>query len=83
VPDPPLVLASDHAGLKDALIDGETGFSLPTGDAMVWTTTVPDVLAWSEDKRDAFVRNASASAKLHFAWPRVAKSTFAAYGWEV
>jgi glycosyltransferase involved in cell wall biosynthesis len=76
-----LVLVSDHTGLKDAVIDGETGLSLPPGDAAAWTGAVLDVLGWSDEKRTSFVENAIRVAKDYYSWPRVANGTFKAYGW--
>lgn len=76
-----LVLASAHTGLKDAVLDGETGLALPPGDAEAWRDALLKVLAWPEDERDRFVRNASCVARRRFAWSRVAESTLEAYGW--
>lgn len=75
-----LVLASAHTGLKDALIDGETGLALPPGDADAWRDALNDILAWPEIERERFVRHAVTVVKQHFNWSRVAKSTFEAYG---
>lgn len=76
-----LVLASAHTGLKDALIDGVTGFSLTPGDAALWIERVTEVLNWPEDQREAFVRNAAAKASEYYSWQRVAAHTFDAYRW--
>ncbi len=77
-----LVLAAEHSGLKDAVLDGETGIKLPPGDAAAWAKAIKDVLAWPEETRNAFVANAAATASKHFGWDRVAKETFGAYEWE-
>jgi glycosyltransferase involved in cell wall biosynthesis len=39
------VVAADLEGIKDAVVDGETGWLLPTGDAAAWAATVTSELA--------------------------------------
>ena len=75
-----VVLASAHTGLEDAVIDGETGFKLPAGDALAWLTKVREVLSWDEPKRAEFAVRASDRASEHYTWERVARSTYDAYG---
>lgn len=74
-----LVLAASHTGLKDAVLDGETGLQLPPGDVSAWVSTLHDVLGWPEDKRRAFLENAAATARRHYSWERVGRDTFEAY----
>ncbi len=67
-----LVLASDLEGLKDAIIDGENGFSLPSGDAHAWRSKVLEVLDGDFD-RVGFGRRASSYTSEHFSWDRIAR----------
>lgn len=76
-----LVLAAAHAGLDEAVLDGETGLKIPPGDAEAWVRTVRDVLGWPEARRRAFLERSVAVAGRHFSWDRVGRSTFEAYGW--
>ncbi len=75
-----LVLASRQSGLKDAVIDGETGFLLPPGNAEAWAEKIREVLNWSEERRGSFVVNATEVCARRFTWDRVAIDTVAVYG---
>ncbi|WP_338240577.1 glycosyltransferase family 4 protein [Aurantiacibacter hainanensis] len=74
-----LVLAAASGGLTDAVIDGETGFLLPSGDAEAWATRINDVAAWPSDKRQAFTEKAQALSREVYSWDRVAEETVAVY----
>lgn len=75
-----VVLAAYHSGLRDAVIDGKTGFHLPSGDAQAWIAKINEVIAWSTKERTRFKRHASEQAQAHYNWARVAQETFDAYG---
>ncbi len=77
-----LVLASHHSGLKEAVIDDETGFQITPGDAQAWAEKILDVAGWSNTRRADFTTNAKAACAQHFNWDRVATDTLAAYGLE-
>ncbi len=74
-----VVLAASSGGLKDAVIDGETGFSLPAGDAQAWADKIAKVAGWSAEKRTAFIATSQATAQHHYSWSRVATQTIEAY----
>jgi glycosyltransferase involved in cell wall biosynthesis len=74
-----LVLAADHGGLRDAVVDGTTGFLLPPGDADAWAGAILDLRAWSAARRAAFLAGSVAAVRRVFTWERVARETFAAY----
>lgn len=74
-----VVLAADCGGLKDAVIDGSTGFLLPSGDAGSWNERIRQILEWSEGARVGFLRNAMETTRRTYAWDRVARETFEAY----
>jgi phosphatidyl-myo-inositol dimannoside synthase len=75
-----VVLASDHGGLRDAVLDGETGFLVPCGDAQAWAAAVQRIAAWDKAQRTAFTEGAQARAREHFSWARVAAQVHALYG---
>ncbi len=75
-----VVLAADHGGLRDAVIDGETGFLVPAGDAAAWAARISEIAAWDPARRRAFVQAAQATAREHYSWERVARETLAVYG---
>ncbi|MEE4199421.1 glycosyltransferase family 4 protein [Erythrobacter sp.] len=74
-----VVLASNHGGLIDAVIDGQTGFLLPSGDAKAWAEKISEVTSWSEAKRADFKATSQHRARDYYSWSRVALQTYAAY----
>ena len=73
-------LAAACGGLREAVIDGLTGFLLPPGEADVWVGKIVDVSRWSPQARAAFIERSLAEAANRYSWPRVAEDTFRAYG---
>ncbi len=73
-----VVLASDHGGLKDAVLDGETGILLPSGFAQAWIETITQVLNWTSEHRAQFTQNAALKAREHYCWDRVARQVLEA-----
>lgn len=74
-----VVLASDHGGLKEAVIDNITGLSLPSGQAEAWIEAVSDVRGWTTNKRAKFVEQATRTIAQQFSWQRVAEETLQIY----
>ncbi|WP_057882527.1 glycosyltransferase family 4 protein [Tsuneonella troitsensis] len=74
-----VVLAADHGGLRDAVLDGETGFLVPSGDAQAWAAAVQRIAAWTDAQRTAFIERAQARARAHFSWARVAAQVHSLY----
>lgn len=74
-----VVLAAATGGLKDAVIDGETGFHIAPGDAEGWAAKIIEVLGWDADTRGEFLARSKATAQGHFAWSRVAAETAQVY----
>ena len=74
-----LVVAAHHSGLKEAVLDGRTGFSLPPGDAAAWIAKIREIYGWSEDQRNTFTESASREAARYFNWSRVADETIGRY----
>jgi glycosyltransferase involved in cell wall biosynthesis len=75
-----VVLAASTGGLIEAVRDGHTGLLLPPGDAPEWSAAIERVMGWSEAERAQFTDRARTAARTHYAWPRVARETVAAYG---
>jgi glycosyltransferase involved in cell wall biosynthesis len=72
-----LVLAAASGGLVDAVIDGETGFLVPSGDAQAWAAKIIEVTGWPAEQRHNFACRAMAQARVHYSWRRVARETLA------
>lgn len=69
-------LAAACGGLREALVDGITGFLLPSGDAVAWRARIAD---WSPETRTDFVTRSMQETHRRYAWERVAAETVAAY----
>ncbi|WP_416831300.1 MAG: glycosyltransferase family 4 protein [Erythrobacter sp.] len=74
-----VVVAAATGGLKDAVINGETGFLLPPGDAKAWADRIIAIREWSAKARADFVAQSQLAAQRHFSWRRVAEATAQAY----
>jgi len=74
-----VVIAAYHSGLKEAVIDGVTGFHAPPGDADEWQRRIAVIAAWSAIERSEFTAQSVAKTREYFSWKRVAKETLAAY----
>lgn len=73
-----LVLASDCDGLRDAVIDGETGFLLESGNALAWKEKIAQIAEMSPDQRKDWIARARTRAVSHYSWDRVARQTYEA-----
>ena len=74
-----VVVAAYHSGLKEAVIDGVTGFHVPPGDAIEWQKCINVIAGWSAKERSYFIAQSVAKTGEHYSWKRVAKETLAAY----
>lgn len=70
-----LVLAADRDGLRDALIDGETGTLVASGDAWIWADRVVHVTQMTLHERQRTLAHAQVLARQHYDWNRVAHDT--------
>lgn len=74
-----LVLAAACDGLRDAVLDGETGFLIPSGDAQAWAEKISEISLWSEQQRQEFTGRSALRAQAHYSWARVASATLDVY----
>jgi glycosyltransferase involved in cell wall biosynthesis len=74
-----VVVASDHGGLREAVLDTVTGFHVKPGDARGWAQKIMEIAQWSKPERDGFCDQASASVDKHYRWNRVASDTATVY----
>lgn len=75
--DGSVLVASGIEGITDAVIDGETGFLVPEGDADAWDAKLNEVLTWTPAGRAQFVAQAQAVIAERYSWDRVARETLA------
>lgn len=74
-----VVVAARHAGLKEAVKDGETGFLVPPGDAARWVERITEIADWDPEKRAKFTERARDTAAGYYNWDRVARDTARLY----
>jgi phosphatidylinositol alpha-1,6-mannosyltransferase len=74
----PLV-AADLEGIRDAVLDGETGFLVPAEDAQAWARKINDLMDWSVEQRRNFGAGAGLALLRQYSWARVARDTVAVY----
>jgi glycosyltransferase involved in cell wall biosynthesis len=74
-----LVLAAATGGLVEAVLDEETGFLLPPGDASAWATRITEVAGWRREERANFLERSMQNARQVYSWPRVADDVLAVY----
>ena len=74
-----LVLAADCDGLRDAVIDQETGLHLPAGNAGQWAEAITGIARWDAAMRRRFLMRAQSSSRATYSWDRVARDTIRLY----
>jgi glycosyltransferase involved in cell wall biosynthesis len=72
------VIASDVGGLRDLVLDGETGLAVPAGDVEALRSALERLLADRELRR-RLGTNARERVRELCSWPRVVDATLAAY----
>ena len=77
-----VVVAARHAGLREAVRDGETGFLVTPGDAARWIERITDIAGWVPERRAKFTERARAAAARYYNWDRVARDTVRHYAGE-
>lgn len=73
-------LASACGGLREAVIDGVTGFLVPSGEPDAWVSKVVEISGWPRETRSTFIERSVAETAARYSWARVAAETVAAYG---
>lgn len=74
------LIASAIEGLRDAVIDGRTGFLLPYDDAAAWTDRILEIADWTPEQRKTYADVAMYAVREQFNWERVAADTLSVYG---
>ncbi len=74
-----LVLASASGGLIEAVMDGETGFSLPPSDPEAWRSKIVEIAGWADEVRDQFLERAMQRTSDVYAWQRVGNDVLSIY----
>lgn len=67
-----VVLASNLEGLKDAIIDGQNGFLIESGQADAWVNKINEVLSDSFPKKE-FGEKAAKFVNENYSWDKISK----------
>ncbi|CAN5115928.1 glycosyltransferase family 4 protein [soil metagenome] len=67
------VLAADIEGLRDAIIEGENGNRVPSGDPIAWSRALDNLCA-DRDRLRSLGSSARSAVDLHFGWPAIVAS---------
>ncbi|WP_166983183.1 glycosyltransferase [Paramicrobacterium fandaimingii] len=71
------VVASDAGGLREAVVDGQTGILVPVREPSAWAGTISTLLR--DPERCAELGAAGRERALQFTWERTAQGTVAVY----
>lgn len=74
-----VLLASGIEGIVDAVVDGETGFLLPSEEPSAWAKKIDEICRWSSEDRRLFIQQAHRIIEKKYSWPQVAHNTLKAY----
>ena len=73
------VIATNHGGALETVIQGETGWLIPPGDAQALTSAIECVLALDEDARKELAQKAVANVREKFSKTAMCAKTLAVY----
>ena len=74
------VLVSDHGGARETVVEGETGWRLPVGDAEAWAGGLKTALETTPERRQAMGRAGAARAKKLYSVEAMCAATMTVYG---
>lgn len=73
------VLVSDHGGARETVVEGETGWRLPPGDAPAWAKGLAAAMDTPAERRRAMGEAGQARAKKHYSVEAMCAATLAVY----
>jgi glycosyltransferase involved in cell wall biosynthesis len=73
------VIASDHGGARETILEGETGWLFPSGDVKVLTVMLEMVLNLSGEERQAMAKKAIAHVRENFSKQAMCDKTLNVY----
>ncbi len=73
------VLVSDHGGARETVVEGETGWRLPVGDAKAWARGLAEAMSTNAGRRRAMGEAGQARAKNHYSVEAMCEATLAVY----
>jgi glycosyltransferase involved in cell wall biosynthesis len=73
------VLVSDHGGARETVVEGETGWRLPPGDAEAWARGLKEAMATDAARRRAMGEAGQARATRLYSVEAMCEATLAVY----
>jgi len=73
------IVASNHGGAKETVIEGETGWLVPPGDADALADAIETALALTPDARARLAEKAVQNVREHFSTETMCRSTLEVY----
>jgi len=73
------VIATDHGGAREIVLDGETGWLVPPNDPTALGRAISGALALGAEERVALARRSIAHMRAHFSVERMTERTLAVY----
>lgn len=73
------VIATDHGGSSETIIDGQTGFLVPHGDSAALSRMIAHVLSLNAQARERFAAAATAHVRAHYSRDQMCAGEFAVY----
>ncbi len=73
------IVATDHGGAREIVLDGETGWLVPPGDPAALAEAIAGALALSPAERMALAQRASGHMRAHFTTQAMTDRTLAVY----
>jgi len=73
------VVASDHGGARETVIDGETGWLFPPGDVTALTVVLEKVLGLAQETRAALAQKAIANVRENYSLETMCAKTLDVY----
>jgi glycosyltransferase involved in cell wall biosynthesis len=74
-----LVIATEHGGAEETMIDGMTGWLVPPGDVLKLAQAIQKALALPEAEREKISQQAIAHVREHFTTALMTSRTLAVY----
>ena len=75
-----MVIASDHGGARETIINGETGLLVPPGDAAALASAIDAVLDLSPEDRIAWGQHARAVVSTRYSVAAMQEAVLEVYG---
>jgi len=73
------VIATDHGGARETVLEGETGWLVPPGDVEALATAIDCVLNLDEGERTALAQRAVGNVRKHFSKAAMCAKTLEVY----